>query len=108
MNGLNRYDGFLQNDEYIFIPDFEIINRATDEVKRWNRDAYRSLPQLAYEVYNNPHDAFFIKVANQEYGLDEYEWDNDILIRIPRPILVVRREYFQKKDEYLNKIRNNG
>lgn len=101
---LRRYDGFINNDEIIRIPDFIPPELPTDKVCVWNVEKYKHLSFLSYQYYSSPHFGYFIRCANQEFGIDEYEWSNNINIRIPYPLPAVLQIYNREREQYLKTI----
>lgn len=85
------------------IPLLRVNDKVTDKFIMWKKGM--RLDTVSYQYYGTPTYDFLIRMKNNQFGIDEYEWPDDIEIIIPYPLentlSSLRDEYDRFKEKNL-------
>jgi hypothetical protein len=100
----NRYDRYEIDGKFKFIPFIKLSVKSTDKYEIY-KDGVTRLDKLSQKYYNNPTYGWLIQLANPQFGGLEFDFYENLPIRIPFPLISTLQEYQDKVDE---EIRLNG
>ena len=99
----NVYGDFIDNDIISFVPPIIVPISQSDKYRIWRQGD--SIDAIATEYYDNPIMGRVIIGANLEHGLNETEYPNGVVIRIPYPKQRALQLYYEKVQQYINRNR---
>jgi hypothetical protein len=99
----NVYNDFIENGVISLVPPLVIPVSQSDKYRVWRRGD--AMDAIASEYYDNPIMARVIIGANLEYGLNETEYPDGVVVRIPYPKQRALQLYYEKVQQYLNRNR---
>jgi hypothetical protein len=81
----NRYSLFKNNEKISYIPFINIPELNTDIKVVYSAGVSR-LDRISYKYYGDPTFGWLILYANAQYGAIEFDFPDDVVIRIPFPL----------------------
>lgn len=103
MEGYNRYGKLSSDGIAKLMPGIKIPVKDSDESIIWNSQTHR-LDDLSYKYYGIATEGWLIKMANLEYGTDEFDYPDGALIRIPYPYTSSLQSFIDALNRYDNQF----
>lgn len=96
---LNRYQYFIENDDFLIVPGIEIPIKTTDKYHQYKKNRDR-LDRLSDANYSSPLFGWLIMLANPSLGSMESDIPDNSLIRIPHPLTTSLQDYKKAIENY--------
>jgi hypothetical protein len=97
-NYYNRYTKFIDEGTNKILPHIKLIDKPSDKEYQFSKGD--RLDSISQKYYGTPYFEWIIRQKNASFGVDEYEWDNDIIIKIPYPLRDTIQEYISNIEIY--------
>lgn len=95
----DRYQYFVDNNEWKIVPGIEIPIKTTDRYHQYKKNKDR-LDKISETYYNTPLFGWLILLANPEIGSIESDIPDNSLIRIPHPLTASLQDYKREIELY--------
>jgi hypothetical protein len=98
-NYFDRYQYFIENGEHKIVPGLEIPIKSTDRYHQYKKNKDR-LDKISQEFYGSPTFGWLIMSANPSAGLNEFEINDNFILRIPFPLVSSLQDYKRAVELY--------
>jgi hypothetical protein len=88
----DRYQFFVGDGNFRIVPGIELPIKGTDRYHTFRRGKDR-LDKLSQEFYNTPTFGWLIMTANPNAGTNEFELQDNFILRIPFPLNSSLQDY---------------
>jgi hypothetical protein len=88
----DRYQFFVGDGNFRIVPGIELPIKGTDRYHTFKRGKDR-LDKLSQEFYNTPTFGWLIMTANANAGTNEFELQDNFILRIPFPLNSSLQDY---------------
>jgi hypothetical protein len=95
----DRYQYFETNDGFRIVPGIELPIKGTDKYIYYKKGKTR-LDKISQDYYNSPMFGWLILQANPSVGGLEFEIPDNMLLRIPFPLIASLQDYKKGVDLY--------
>ena len=96
----DRYKKFRINEKILTVPFIPIRQNDSDLFINFKRN-FNRLDLISYDYYGDASYGWLILQANPDYGTNEFNIPNNVVIRIPYPLNAVILNYEQDIDNYI-------
>ena len=95
----DRYQFFVGDGNFRIVPGIELPIKGTDRYHTFKSGKDR-LDKLSQEYYNTPTFGWLIMTANPNAGTNEFEIQDNFILRIPFPLNNSLQDYKRGVDLY--------
>lgn len=96
---LDRYQFFYQDGDFKIVPGIEIPIKSTDKYVVYKKNKDR-LDRISETYYSSPVFGWLILLANPTIGSLESDIPDNIIIRVPFPLVVTLQDYKSMVSKY--------
>ena len=96
----NRYEDFIISDKYKIVPGIKIPIKNSDKFIQYKKNNDR-LDKISEQFYGSPLFGWLILTANPSVPSNEFDINDNTLIRIPYPLENTLQDYKQQIDDYI-------
>ena len=95
----DRYSTFLINNKATIVPFIKLDKKPTDRYEVY-KQGISLLDIISFNNYGSSEYVYILKMANAEFGFDEFDYQDEVYLRVPYPLEVTLNEYSDKVSDY--------